>query len=228
MERVSLNTIVQGVGCQLDFIVVPACVTGDQIIIGDPLRDHATITLGKTGTAVAPHNINAISHGDKEIEAALKDVPEDYYEETRAQVLRYKPSARRPTQVKMKITLMDETPISRQYAALPPREKREVDAQVNEWLQGGIIVESTFDFSSWVVVSRKKDGRARMCINYKPLNKVLVRERTRMSLIMDCLDSITNGKVLCAIDLKDGYFHVEVETGSRKYTISVMYCDTCV
>ena len=49
---------------------------------------------------------------------------------------------------------------------------QEVDAQVDASLSSGVIRPSTSGFASNIVVARKKDGRARVCINYKPLNTV--------------------------------------------------------
>ena len=68
--------------------------------------------------------------------------------------------------VEMKIVLKDETPVSRPPYRLAPKEKREVDDQVDEWLRKGIVRPSTSDFASNVVMARKKDGSARVCILY--------------------------------------------------------------
>ena len=118
----------------------------------------------------------------------------------------------------MKIILRDETPISRSPYRLALKERKEVDDQVEEWLEQGIIRPSTSEFASNVLVARKKDGSARICINYKPLNKVVVRERQPLLLIEDVVDQLVNVQVFTTIDLNNGFLHVPIEEKSRKYT----------
>ena len=70
---------------------------------------------------------------------------------------------------------------------------------------------------SAIVVSRRKDGSPRTCIDYQPLNKVVEREKQPMRLMEDSLDAVADSVVHSTLDLKEGFFHVEVAKESQKY-----------
>ena len=84
---------------------------------------------------------------------------------------------------------------------MAPKEQREVDQKVKEWLEEGIISPSQSGFASNVVVARKKDGSAKICIDYKPLNKAIVRGRTPMPIIEDVLGDLQSVACFSTIDL---------------------------
>ncbi|GFS61559.1 transposon Tf2-6 polyprotein [Trichonephila clavipes] len=70
----------------------------------------------------------------------------------------YSPDKTETTALKMKIILSDEKPIAQRSRRLSLPEKREVENKIDEWLEQGIIRESCSNFSSPVVVCKKKDG----------------------------------------------------------------------
>ncbi|GFU63799.1 retrovirus-related Pol polyprotein from transposon 17.6 [Trichonephila clavipes] len=88
-------------------------------------------------------------------------------------------------------------------------------------LEQGIIRESCSDFSSPVVVCKKKDGTMRLCIDYRNLNKKIVKDRYPLPIIEEVLDKLGNGKIFTTLDLKNAFFHVDVDEASRKYTAFV-------
>ncbi|GFS68221.1 retrovirus-related Pol polyprotein from transposon 412 [Trichonephila clavipes] len=133
----------------------------------------------------------------------------------------YSPNKIETTALKMKIILSDETPIAQRSRRLSLPEKREVEKQIDEWLEQGIIRESCSDFSSPVVVCIKKDGTMRLCIDYRKLNKKIVKDRYPLPIIEEVLDKLGNGKIFTMLDLKNAFFHVDVDEASRKYTAFV-------
>ncbi|GFX58930.1 retrovirus-related Pol polyprotein from transposon 17.6 [Trichonephila clavipes] len=70
----------------------------------------------------------------------------------------YSPNKTETTALKIKIILSDEKRIAQRSRRLSLSEKREVEKQIEEWLEQRIIRESCSDFSSLVVVCKKKDG----------------------------------------------------------------------
>ncbi|GFY02721.1 retrovirus-related Pol polyprotein from transposon 297 [Trichonephila clavipes] len=133
----------------------------------------------------------------------------------------YCPNKTETTALKMKIILSDEKPIAQRSRRLSLPEKREVEKQIDEWLEQGIIRESRSDFSSPVVVCKKKDGTMRLCIDYRKLNKKIVKDRYPLPIIEEVLDKLGNGKIFTTLDLKNAFFHVDVDEASRKYTAFV-------
>ncbi|GFX48111.1 retrovirus-related Pol polyprotein from transposon 297 [Trichonephila clavipes] len=133
----------------------------------------------------------------------------------------YCPNKTETTALKMKIILSDEKPIAQRSRRLSLPERKEVEKQIDEWLEQGIIRESCSDFSSPVVVCKKKDGTMRLCIDYRKLNKKLVKDRYPLPIIEEVLDKLGNGKIFTTLDLKNVFFHVDVDEASRKYTAFV-------
>ncbi|KAK9730631.1 Reverse transcriptase (RNA-dependent DNA polymerase) [Popillia japonica] len=106
---------------------------------------------------------------------------------------------------------------------LPFIEREIVDKQVQEWINVRIIESCTSEYASQVVIVKKKDGSHRLCIDYRKLNKVVVKDRYPLPLIEDQLDRLQEAGVFSTLDLKNGFFHVPVEEQSRKYTAFVTH-----
>ncbi|GFW61071.1 retrovirus-related Pol polyprotein from transposon 297 [Trichonephila clavipes] len=65
---------------------------------------------------------------------------------------------------------------------------------------------------------KKKDGSSRMCIDYRKLNQKLVKDKFLLPIIEDVLDTLQEAKVYSTLDLRNGFFHVDVDEDCRKYT----------
>jgi len=74
-----------------------------------------------------------------------------------------------------------------------------------------------------VVSVKKKDGTPRLCIDYRRLNKIIVKDKFLLPLIEDILDRLQESCVFSTIDLKNGFFHVDVKKDSTKYTSFVTH-----
>lgn len=118
----------------------------------------------------------------------------------------------------MRIVLNDESPITQRPRRLAPLEQQVVEEQIKEWLRAGIIQVSRSPFASPVVVVAKKDGRHRICIDYRRLNQQIIRDHFPFPLIEDQLDKLANSRIYSTLDLKDSYFHVTIDERDRKYT----------
>lgn len=134
----------------------------------------------------------------------------------------YHPCKTKETDVKMKIILKNEEPVYQRARRLSPSEKEKVNSHINEWVQNGIVQPSLSDYASPVVLTGKKDGSTRLCIDYRQLNKKIVRDRYPLPLIEDQLDLLQTAKCFSTLDLKNGFFHVPVEKESRKYTAFIV------
>ncbi|GFW84330.1 retrovirus-related Pol polyprotein from transposon 17.6 [Trichonephila clavipes] len=63
---------------------------------------------------------------------------------------------------------------------------------------------------------KKKDGSSRMCIDYRKLNQKLVKDKFPLPIIEDVLDTLQEAKVYSTLDLRNGFFHVDVDEDCRK------------
>ncbi|GFW93216.1 retrovirus-related Pol polyprotein from transposon 412 [Trichonephila clavipes] len=121
------------------------------------------------------------------------------------------------------ITLTDDEPIFHKPRRLPFAERDIVDAQVDEWVKNGIVEPCSSPYASQVVVVKKKDGKSRVCIDYRRLNRKLIKDNYLLPLIDEILDCLQNAKIFTTLDLKNGVFHATVNERSRKCTSFVTH-----
>ncbi|GFX20692.1 retrovirus-related Pol polyprotein from transposon 412 [Trichonephila clavipes] len=81
----------------------------------------------------------------------------------------YKPEKTASTDVTMRIILKDEEPVCQHPRRLAFTERQEVNKQIEEWLNEGIIRPSSAEYASPIVMVKKKDGSSRMCIDYQKI-----------------------------------------------------------
>ena len=81
-------------------------------------------------------------------------------------------------------------PIFRPMYRLSPLELDEVKRQVTDLLSKGMIRPSTSPFSAPILFVGKKDGSLRMCIDYRGLNGVTVKNRYPLPRVDDLLDKL--------------------------------------
>ncbi|GFY07191.1 retrovirus-related Pol polyprotein from transposon 17.6 [Trichonephila clavipes] len=116
----------------------------------------------------------------------------------------------------MRIILKDEEPVCQHPRRLAFTERQEVNKQIEEWLNEGIIRPSSAEYASPIVIVKKKDGSSRMCIDYRKLNQKLVKDKFPLPIIEDVLDTLQEAKVYSTLDLRNGFFHVDVDEDCRK------------
>lgn len=136
---------------------------------------------------------------------------------------KYCPAKSVDTPIKTKIVLLNDNPIFQRPRRLAPKEKEVVSAQIDEWLREGVIRESCSVYASPVVVVKKKNGSHRLCIDYRRLNKEILRDHFPMPIIEDQIDKLAGARVFTVLDLKNGFFHVPMDDSSIKYTAFVTY-----
>ncbi|CAD6995745.1 unnamed protein product [Ceratitis capitata] len=125
--------------------------------------------------------------------------------------------------IEMKILLSDETPVTHRARRISFEDQCIVDKQIEEWLEKGIIQPSISSFASPIVLVNKKDKSKRLCCDYRKLNKKIIRDQFPMTMMDDVVDKLQRGKVFSTLDLKDAFFHVPVESNSKKYTAFVTH-----
>lgn len=120
--------------------------------------------------------------------------------------------------IEMRIRLSKEASFYSGPRRLSYLEKEQVRKILDGLLAQKIIRPSHSEFSSPIVLARKKDGSVRMCVDYREVNKVTVRDNYPLPLIEDQIDMLHGKRFFTCLDLKDGFHHVRMSEESIKYT----------
>lgn len=84
-----------------------------------------------------------------------------------------------------------------------------------------MIRPSNSPYASAIVLVKKKSGKIRMCVDYRALNKLTVRDNYPLPLIEDCIDYLQNKRFFSVLDLKSGFHQVQMDPESVKFTAFV-------
>ena len=120
--------------------------------------------------------------------------------------------------VKHHIKLSDPVPFKEKYKRIPPHLYDEVREHIKEMLELGAIRKSQSPWSSPIVLVRKKDGKLRFCIDLRKLNQRTVRDNYSLPKIDHMLEQLIGAEWFCTLDLKSGYWQVELTEESKPYT----------
>ncbi|GJW46250.1 putative reverse transcriptase domain-containing protein [Tanacetum coccineum] len=222
-ERVSeTNTVLRGcmlglLGHPFNIDLMPVELGSFDVIIGmDWLANHHAVI-------VCDEKIVQISYGDevlivqvtkketedKSEEKRLEDVPtvQDFPEVFPEDF----PGLTPTRQVEFKIDLvLGAALVARAPYRLAPSKLQELSTQLQELSDKGFIRPSYSPWGAPVLFVKKKDGSFRMCIGYRELNKLTVKNRYPFPRINDLFDQLQGSSVYLKIDLRSGYHQLRV------------------
>ncbi|GJT29748.1 putative reverse transcriptase domain-containing protein [Tanacetum coccineum] len=220
---VSTNTILKG--CTLSLVnhifeidLMPIELGTFDVIIGmDWLVKHdAVIVCGEKVVRIPYGNKTLIVEGDKgrsrlKIISCIKahvtvihDFPKVFPEEL--------PGLPPPRQVEFRIDLVPwAAPVARALYRLAPSEMKELSVQLQELLKKGFIRPSTSPRGASVLFVKNKDGSFRMCIDYRELNKLTVKNRYPLPRIDDLFDQLQGSSMYSKVDLRSGYHRLRIK-----------------
>ncbi|PWA68100.1 reverse transcriptase domain-containing protein [Artemisia annua] len=145
----------------------------------------------------------------KSIEKRLEDVPivRDFPEVFPEDLHGLPPNR----QVEFQIELVPgAAPVAKAPYRLAPSEMKELSEQLKELSDKGFIRPSSSPWGAPVLFVKKKDGSFRMCIDYRELNKLTIKNRYPLPRIDDLFDQLQGSSVYSKIDLRSGYHQLRV------------------
>ena len=98
---------------------------------------------------------------------------------------------------------------------LSPWELAALKEFLKENLAKGFIRESKSPVGTPILFAPKKDGSLRLCIDYRGLNSITVKNRYPLLLITEIIDHVTRAKYFSKIDLKDVYYRLRIKAGNE-------------
>ncbi|KAL4387925.1 hypothetical protein GQ457_09G030640 [Hibiscus cannabinus] len=88
-------------------------------------------------------------------------------------------------------------------------ELKELKTQLQELQDKGFIRPSSSPWGAPVLFVKKKDGSMRLCVDYRQLNKVTIKNKYPLPRIDDLFDQLKDASVFSKIDLRSGYYQNE-------------------
>jgi len=104
---------------------------------------------------------------------------------------------------------------------MSPRELAELRKQLEELIDSGFVRPSKAPYGAPVLFQKKADGSLRMCVDYRALNKVTIKNKYLVPLIQDLMDRLCGASIFTKLDLRSGYWQVQVADGDEHKTTCV-------
>jgi hypothetical protein len=101
-------------------------------------------------------------------------------------------------------------PISRRSYRMPPNELAELKTRLQDLLEKGFIRPSSSPWGCPAIFVKKKDQTLRMCVDYRPLNEVTIKNKYHLPRIDILFDQLTGAQVFSKIDLRSGYHQIRI------------------
>jgi hypothetical protein len=101
-------------------------------------------------------------------------------------------------------------PIAQRPYRMNPQELEELKKQLADMLSKGLIHPNASPWGSTVLFVDKRDGTIRLCVDYRRLNEVTIKNKYPLPKIEDLFDQLNGAKVFSKIDLRTGYHQLKV------------------
>jgi hypothetical protein len=100
---------------------------------------------------------------------------------------------------------------------MTPKELAELKIQLNELLNKGFICPSSSPWGCPALFFKKKDQSLRLCVDYRPLNTMTIKNKYPLPLIDILFDQLAGAKVFSKIELRSGYHQtmIRLEDNSK-------------
>ena len=110
------------------------------------------------------------------------------------------------------------TPPSQQPYRMSQPELAELKRQLEVLLKKGFIRPSNSPYAAPVLFAKKKDGGLRMCVDYRALNKITIKNKYPIPRIDEMLDQLNGAKIFSRLDLTSGYHQIRIKNDDIEKT----------
>jgi hypothetical protein len=106
--------------------------------------------------------------------------------------------------------LLGSAPVSKTPYIMSTPELKELQMQLEELLKKGYICPSVSPWGAPILFVKKKDGTLRLCIDFRQLNKVAIKNNYPLPRIDDLFDQLKDARIFSKIDIRYGYHQVRI------------------
>ena len=107
---------------------------------------------------------------------------------------------------------------------MAPMELKELKLQLQELLEKGFIQPSVSPWGAPMLFVKKKDGTLQLCIDYRQLNKLIVKNKYLLPRIDDLFNQLKGASIFSKIDLRSGYHQLRIkDVDVHKTTFRMRY-----
>jgi transposase InsO family protein len=117
-----------------------------------------------------------------------------------------------------RIKVTDDSSFRHKYRRIPPAMVSEVRDHLQKMIDAGIIRSSNSPYSSPAVFVRKPDNSLRFCCDFRTLNSRTVKDNHYIPIIEEAFDRLAGSKWFSTLDLKAGYWQMDMHPDDIKYT----------
>ncbi|GFW62057.1 retrovirus-related Pol polyprotein from transposon 412 [Trichonephila clavipes] len=186
----------------------------------ESIRQSSNVCLKKFELSLSnsPQQLTPDLQENAELSPEQKSSAERLFQEFEDVFSRNSSDIGHTTVIQHKIDTADHPPIKQHPRRLPFAKLEEVGTLLREMQENDIIEPSSSPWASPIVLVRKKDGSRRFCVDYRKLNDVTKKDSYPLPRIDDTLDTLSGHKWFSTLDLKSGYWQVEIHPEDREKT----------
>lgn len=116
--------------------------------------------------------------------------------------------------IKMEIKLTSEKPVCYRPYRMSMPEKAIVRDKIQDLLENNIIRESNSPYSSPIILVKKKNGDYRLCVDFRKLNNVTVKDKYPLPIIEEQVEKLGGKQIFTSLDMSQGFYQIPLQKES--------------
>lgn len=196
-----------------DAVVTAEVPDGYAIVGTDAITNNKKVFASLIGERILGTSLNKFNkHTTRQI--SMETLVEEHKEMFKTEI----DELTKCSTAKHRIEVEDCLPVNQRNIQVPKVWESELDAEVAKLLKAKVIRESKSPWASRVVPVKKKNGEIRMCIDFRKLNTVTLKDSYPLPRIDEIVDEMGKACVFSTLDATSGYYHIELEENDKEKT----------